>query len=113
VKFREPRNATTDSEEELLEKSKAAKTKKIRQKPTTIAKKGHSLDKFFPTMVLRTQYSPFSDKLPPYFSKQRASPYNRTTLDHKDNFLFIIGMHHYLIIPRKCIHEAEIRETRC
>jgi Putative gypsy type transposon len=33
-------------------KSKATKTKKIRQKPTAIAREGHSLDKFFPTISL-------------------------------------------------------------
>jgi hypothetical protein len=52
VKFREPHDAPIDSEEELLEKPKAGKTKKNRRKPTTIAKEGHSLDKFFPTISL-------------------------------------------------------------
>jgi hypothetical protein len=52
VKFREPHDAPTNSEEELLEKPKAAKTKKIRQKPTAITREGHFLNKFFPTISL-------------------------------------------------------------
>jgi hypothetical protein len=52
VKFREPRNAPTDTEEEVHGKPKVVKTKKIRQKPTTIAREGHSLDKLFPTISL-------------------------------------------------------------
>jgi hypothetical protein len=52
VKIHKPRDAPTDSEEEILEKPKAAKMKKIRQKPTTITREEHSLDKFFSTVSL-------------------------------------------------------------
>jgi hypothetical protein len=52
AKIRESRDAPTDSEEEVPEEPKATKTKKIHQKPTTITREGHSLDKFFLTVSL-------------------------------------------------------------
>jgi Putative gypsy type transposon len=52
AKIYEPRDAPTDSEEEVPVKSKATEMKKIHQKLTIIAKEGYSLDKFFPTTSL-------------------------------------------------------------
>jgi hypothetical protein len=48
--MREPRDAPTDSEEEVPSKPKAPK--KIRQKPTAIAREGHSFDRIFHTISL-------------------------------------------------------------
>jgi Putative gypsy type transposon len=48
--MREPRDAPTDSKEEVPAKPKAPK--KFRQKPTAIAREGHPFDKFFHTISL-------------------------------------------------------------